>query len=94
MAKGHVALLIMHVDQRISIHSYLIRFLDQISAIGVAENKLAVMKVLFEGLDRLLMHDDYFECGEHLLVGEDSHAHCNSRRFLIKTIHSPRFLAL
>lgn len=69
MAKGHVAMLILYSDQRIGIHSYLLRFLDQISAINSNENKLAVMKILFDGLDRILIRDDYFECGEHLLIG-------------------------
>lgn len=70
MAKGHVALLILYSDQRIAMHSYLLRFLDQISAINVNENKLSVMKIVFDGLDRIiLVRDDYFECGEHLLIG-------------------------
>lgn len=69
-AKGHVAMLILHSDQRVSIKSYVIRFIDQISAIGANDNKLSVMKVLFDALDRLFIQDDYFECGEHLLIGK------------------------
>lgn len=69
MMRGHVAMLILHIDQRIAIQSYLLRLLDQAMAIGSTEQKLATMKILFEGLERLLSHDDYFECGEYLLIG-------------------------
>lgn len=72
MMKGHVAMLILHVDQRIAIHSYLQRLLDQITAIPVVENKLTVMKILFEGLERLLIRDEYFECGQYLLIGKEA----------------------
>lgn len=69
IAKGHVAMLILHSDQRVSIHGYIVRFLDQVSVIGANDNKLSVMKVLFDALNRFFIRDDYFECGEYLLAG-------------------------
>lgn len=72
LAKGHVAMLILLVEQRINIQGYLLRFLEQINAFNTNDSKLPVMKVLFDGMERLFSRENYFEYGEYLLLGEDN----------------------
>lgn len=69
LTKGHVALLILHSNENLDIHGYVLRFMEQVHAINSDENKLPILKILIDGAETLFQKNNPFECGEYLLLG-------------------------
>lgn len=70
VVKGHMALLILQAEKRISIHDYVIRLLDQLNKLSMDENKLPILRIIADALEPLFAKQDIFELGEYIFIGE------------------------
>lgn len=73
LMKGHVALLILHVDNHINITQYVTKLLTQVNHLAdkSSSSVTSVLKIMAEALPVILMknlEDDTIENGEHLLL--------------------------
>ena len=65
IAKGHMALLILHAEHHYDFTDYITKLLQQLTAI---RNDIAVSKVMADSLLDIFNHADNFQRGEHLLL--------------------------
>uniref|UniRef100_A0A1B0BDJ3 Protein MMS22-like n=1 Tax=Glossina palpalis gambiensis TaxID=67801 RepID=A0A1B0BDJ3_9MUSC len=66
VAKGHMALWILHAENRSDMTDYIKKVLQQLNSIG---NDLAVSKIIADTLLDIYQLTDDFQLGEHLLIG-------------------------
>lgn len=69
--KGHVALILLQVKRNINVQSYLGKILDQVNKLSTDENKLSVLRVLTEILEKMCTKDNLFSVGTYIIIGED-----------------------
>jgi hypothetical protein len=72
ISKGHVALLILFLENNVNASNYLTKFLNQLNLLTEKTDEgKASLKIVAEGIQEVFLgSDSHFENGEELFIGE------------------------
>lgn len=65
-----MALLILYSQQDVNTQNYVSRFLEQINKFNSDENKLPVLRIMIDALERICQRSDIFSNDEYMIFGE------------------------
>lgn len=71
--KGHMALLILFANQEENVKNYAGRLLEQVTKLISDENKLPILRIMIDALERIYDKSDIFALDEYILLGENSY---------------------
>lgn len=70
LMKGHVALVLLQEKRDINVQSYLSKILDQVNKLNTDENKLPVLRIMVEILEKMCTKENMFAVGTYTIVGK------------------------
>lgn len=69
LIKGHIALLILHIQRELNTQNCINRLLEQVNKLNTDESKLPVLRIMVDAFEIILDKADVYANGEYLLFG-------------------------